>query len=208
MADKSFASALSALRKNRSDAPKNMRKAFAEDPTRFASFSLRDGDLLLDFSKCAVTAKTMRLLERLADAAGLADKRKAMLAGKRINITEDRAVLHTALRNLTGKGIKLAGQDIQTDVNSVLGAMEAFANAIRSGAIPKAATLSSAVETAAKWCTTASLPNPSSIQRRAVSALVIVSMVVKVFDATIKSVVSGFSPFSVSWICAPSTLET
>ena len=134
MADKSFASALSALRKNRADGPKSMRKAFVKDPARFASFSVLDGDLLLDWSKCAVTVKTMGLLERLADAAGLADKRKAMLSGKRINITEDRAVLHTALRNLTGKGIKLAGQDIQADVGAVLDAMEAFANAVRSGA--------------------------------------------------------------------------
>ena len=135
MADKSFASALSALRKNRADAPKSMRKAFAEDPNRFARFSVLDGDLLLDWSKCAVTAKTMTLLEKLADAAGLADKRKAMLSGKRINITEDRAVLHTALRNLEGKGIKLAGQDVQGDVNSVLDAMELFANAVRAATI-------------------------------------------------------------------------
>ncbi len=126
MAAKSVASALTALRKNRADAPKNMRKAFADDPKRFREFSLNDGDLLIDWSKCAVTRKTMALLEKLADAAGLVERRKAMLSGKRINITEDRAVLHTALRNLDGKGIKLAGQDVQRDVKSVLDEMEKF----------------------------------------------------------------------------------
>jgi glucose-6-phosphate isomerase len=133
VAAKSVASALAALRKNRADAPKNMRKAFADDPKRFREFSLNVGDLLVDWSKCAVTEKTMGLLEKLADAAGLGDRRKAMLAGKRINITEDRAVLHTALRNLDGKAIKLAGQDVQRDVRDVLDAMESFANAVRSG---------------------------------------------------------------------------
>lgn len=133
MADKAIASALSALRKDQAKAPKSMRKAFADDPKRFTTFSLSDGDLLLDWSKCPVTSKTMALLEKLADAVGLADKRKAMLSGKRINITEDRAVLHVALRNLSGKGIKLDGQDIQHDVKAVLGAMAAFADAIRSG---------------------------------------------------------------------------
>ena len=134
MAAKSFASALSALRKNRADTPKSMRKAFADDPRRFKEFSLLDGDLLLDWSKCGVTTKTMKLLADLAEAAGFPERRKAMLSGKRINITEDRAVLHTALRSLDGKGLKLAGQDIQRDVRQVLDAMENFANAVRSGA--------------------------------------------------------------------------
>jgi glucose-6-phosphate isomerase len=91
VAAKPIASALAALRKHRADAPRNMRKAFAADPARFREFSALDGDLLLDWSKCAVTER--RWLEKLADAAGLADRRKAMLSGKRINITEDRAVL-------------------------------------------------------------------------------------------------------------------
>ena len=74
--------------------------------------------------------------------------------------------------------------------------------------MPKAATLSSAVETARNDWPTASLPSAASIQRRAVAALVMVSMVVKVFEAMMNSVVAGSSVFSVSWICAPSTLET
>lgn len=133
MAEKSVASVLSSLRKNRADAPASMRKAFADDPGRFARFSASHDDMLLDWSKCAVTDKTMTLLAQLAEAAGLAERRKQMFAGKHINITEDRAVLHTALRNLGGKGIKLDGQDVQADVKSVLDAMAAFANAVRSG---------------------------------------------------------------------------
>jgi hypothetical protein len=74
--------------------------------------------------------------------------------------------------------------------------------------MPKAATLSSAVETAAKWCFTASSPSLSAMKARAVAALVIVSIVVKVFEAMMKSVVSASSGFSVSAICAPSILET
>jgi chaperone required for assembly of F1-ATPase len=74
--------------------------------------------------------------------------------------------------------------------------------------MPNAATLSSAVETAAKCAPTASRPSARSIQVRAVAALVIVSTVVKVFEATMISVVAGSSPFSVSAIWAPSTLET
>ncbi len=72
--------------------------------------------------------------------------------------------------------------------------------------MPKAAVLSAAVDTAANCA--AGLATCAAIQRRTVSALVIVSMVVKVFDATITSVVSEFSPASMSWTCAPSTLET
>ncbi len=110
-----------------------MRQAFAADPQRFEKFSATDGDLLLDWSKCAVDAVTMDLLEKLAKAADLEGRRAAMFAGKKINLTEDRAVLHTALRNLTGKGVTVDGQDVKADVIAVLDAMGAFADAVRSG---------------------------------------------------------------------------
>lgn len=110
-----------------------MRQAFAADPQRFEKFSATDGDLLLDWSKCAVDAVTMDLLEKLAKAADLESRRAAMFAGKKINLTEDRAVLHTALRNLTGKGVTVDGQDVKADVIAVLDAMGAFADAVRSG---------------------------------------------------------------------------
>ena len=128
-----FDKQLAALRAHRAATPMHMREAFAADPDRFKRFSALDGDMLLDWSKCAVDEETMKLLEGLARAADLEPRRAAMFAGKHINITEDRAVLHTALRNLDGKGLHIDGQDVQKDVRSVLDAMSVFADAIRSG---------------------------------------------------------------------------
>ncbi|WP_225248281.1 glucose-6-phosphate isomerase [Mesorhizobium sp. J8] len=121
------------MRDQRAAAKGSMREAFAADPKRFETFSATDGDLLLDWSKCAVDADTMTMLEKLAGAADLAGRRNAMFEGKKINITENRAVLHTALRNLTGKSVIVDGQDTKADVIAVLDAMGAFADAIRSG---------------------------------------------------------------------------
>ncbi|CDX62123.1 glucosephosphate isomerase [Mesorhizobium plurifarium] len=128
-----FDKQLAALRDQRAAAKGSMREAFAADPKRFETFSATDGDLLLDWSKCAVDANTMTMLEKLADAADLAGRRAAMFEGKKINITENRAVLHTALRNLTGESVIVDGQDTKADVIAVLDAMGAFADAIRSG---------------------------------------------------------------------------
>ncbi|NGO52529.1 glucose-6-phosphate isomerase [Allomesorhizobium camelthorni] len=125
---------LAALRDDRAAAPKSMREAFASDPQRFETFSLTEGDLLLDWSKCAVTPATMALLENLAEAAGLAERRQAMFSGDRINITEDRAVLHTALRAGPDAKIVLDGAEIMGGVRAVLDAMEKFSDAVRSGA--------------------------------------------------------------------------
>ncbi|WP_404926081.1 glucose-6-phosphate isomerase [Mesorhizobium sp. ORM16] len=133
MDQSAFQKQLAALRDHRAAAAGDMRQAFAADPQRFKTFSASDGDLLLDWSKCAVDARTMDLLENLADAADLEGRRAAMFAGKKINVTEGRAVLHTALRNLTGKGIVLDGQDVKAEVIAVLDAMGAFADAVRSG---------------------------------------------------------------------------
>ncbi|SDA95048.1 glucose-6-phosphate isomerase [Mesorhizobium qingshengii] len=133
MDQSAFQKQLAALRDHRAAAPASMRQAFAADPQRFEKFSATDGDLLLDWSKCAVDAVTMDLLEKLAKAADLESRRAAMFAGKKINLTEDRAVLHTALRNLTGKGVTVDGQDVKADVIAVLDAMGAFADAVRSG---------------------------------------------------------------------------
>ncbi|CCV03372.1 glucosephosphate isomerase [Mesorhizobium metallidurans STM 2683] len=133
MDQSSFQEQLAALRDHRASASGSMREAFAADPKRFQTFSATDGDLLLDWSKCAVDARTMNLLEKLAGAADLEGRRAAMFEGKKINITEGRAVLHTALRNLSGKGVVLDGQDVKTEVLAVLDAMGAFANAVRSG---------------------------------------------------------------------------
>ncbi|MBZ9731982.1 glucose-6-phosphate isomerase [Mesorhizobium sp. CA18] len=133
MDQSAFDKQVTALREQRAAAKGTMREAFAADPKRFETFSATDGDLLLDWSKCAVDANTMTMLEKLAAAADLAGRRAAMFEGEKINITENRAVLHTALRNLTGKSVIVDGQDTKADVIAVLDAMGAFADAIRSG---------------------------------------------------------------------------
>ncbi|TGQ56829.1 glucose-6-phosphate isomerase [Mesorhizobium sp. M1C.F.Ca.ET.193.01.1.1] len=133
MDQSAFDKQVTVLREQRAAAKGTMREAFAADPKRFERFSATDGDLLLDWSKCAVDAGTMATLEKLAGAADLEGRRAAMFEGKKINITENRAVLHTALRNLTGKSVVVDGQDTKADVIAVLDAMGAFADAIRSG---------------------------------------------------------------------------
>jgi glucose-6-phosphate isomerase len=129
----SFKAALAALRDHRAKAPSDMRKAFADDPGRFAAFSLTDGDLLLDWSKCAVDAEAMTLLANLAEAANLEARRAAMFSGEKINITEHRAVLHTALRDPAGVSVLVDGIDVVPEVHSVLDAMSRFSDKIRSG---------------------------------------------------------------------------
>jgi glucose-6-phosphate isomerase len=113
----------------------HLRELFAADNKRFASFSARLDDLLLDYSKTAVTSETIELLVALAEAADVEAKRDAMFAGEAINTTEGRAVLHTALRNHSGRPVKADGVDVMPEVNAVLERMSAFADGIRSGAI-------------------------------------------------------------------------
>ena len=112
-----------------------LRSAFARDGERFTSFSAKTGDLLLDFSKCAVNARTMKLLAELARAADVTGKREQMFAGEKINTTEDRAVLHTALRNRPNAPVFVDGKDVMPDVNAVLDAMGHFARDVRAGKI-------------------------------------------------------------------------
>ncbi|QND51368.1 glucose-6-phosphate isomerase [Phyllobacterium sp. 628] len=119
----------------KSGAPKNMRAAFAEDPKRFSRYSLSLDDLLLDWSKCLVNDETLTLLTDLAKVAHVEERRDAMFAGEPINTTEGRSVLHIALRNRSGKPIKVDGVDVMPEVNDVLKRMGAFADGIRSGAI-------------------------------------------------------------------------
>ena len=106
-----FEAASSALARHRLDnGGVDLRAAFAADPQRFDRFSASLDDLLLDYSKCAVTDRTLELLLELARAAGVEARRDAMLAGERINSTENRAVLHTALRNRSGTPVLVDGQ--------------------------------------------------------------------------------------------------
>ena len=133
MTQSPLAKEIDALRRHHAEAPVDIRSAFASDPARFAAFSLGLGDLLLDWSKTAVTAETMDLLRRLALAAEIEGRRAAMFSGEKINVTEGRAVLHTVLRDASSDSVVLDGADVIKDVQAVLAAMEGFADAVRSG---------------------------------------------------------------------------
>ena len=110
-----------------------MRDLFAADLQRFERFSLTFNDILFDFSKNRITEKTLSLLEQLAEECKLSAKIEAMFRGARINVTENRAVLHIALRNRSNRPILLDGDDVMPDVNRVLGMMRRFTEAVRSG---------------------------------------------------------------------------
>jgi glucose-6-phosphate isomerase len=106
---------------------------FDADPGRAEDFSVRAGDLLLDWSKTNLDAKGRNLLLNLLEAAGVAERREAMFGGQPINETEGRAVLHTALRNLDGGPVRVDGADVMPGVLDTLRRMEAFAEAVREG---------------------------------------------------------------------------
>jgi glucose-6-phosphate isomerase len=114
-------------------ASKHMRDLFAADPRRFDRYSLRFEDILLDFSKNRVTDQTLPLLRKLAVAADLKGWTEKMFTGARINSTEDRAVLHIALRNRSNQPILVDGKDVMPEINAVLKHMREFSEAVRSG---------------------------------------------------------------------------
>ncbi len=115
-------------------APVHMRDLFRDDPRRFDKFHRRFGDVLLDFSKNRITEKTFSLLIDLARQADVPGWREKMFSGAKINTTEDRAVLHVALRNRSNKPILVDGQDVMPEVNAVLAHMRTFSEAVRGGA--------------------------------------------------------------------------
>ena len=102
---------------------RSLRDLFAADPERFAKLSLRFEDLLLDYSKHRVDARTMGLLFDLARHADVENWRAMMFEGAKINHTEHRAVLHVALRNRGNRPILVDGRDVMPDVNDVLARM-------------------------------------------------------------------------------------
>ena len=112
----------------------HMRDLFAEDPGRFERFSVRVGDMLLDYSKNRVTAETMDRLVALAREAGVEQWRDRMFSGDKINETEGRAVLHVALRNAPDTPILVDGEDVMPGVARVLAQMRKFTDAVRDGA--------------------------------------------------------------------------
>uniref|UniRef100_A0A8C2CIU9 Glucose-6-phosphate isomerase n=2 Tax=Cyprinus carpio TaxID=7962 RepID=A0A8C2CIU9_CYPCA len=115
----------------------NMRQMFDAEPDRFNKFSLQmttdDGDILLDYSKNLIDEEVMRMLFEMARSVGVEAAREKMFAGEKMNFTEGRAVLHTALRNRSNTPIMVDGKDVMPDVNGVLEQMKGFCHKVRSG---------------------------------------------------------------------------
>ncbi len=114
-------------------APAHLRELFATDPGRAERYLLTAGDLRIDCSKHLIDDGVMAALLAVAQAAGVSARRDAMFAGEQINSTEQRAVLHTALRAPAGERILVDGRDVVPDVHAVLGRMAGFARQVRSG---------------------------------------------------------------------------
>ncbi|MCV7053750.1 glucose-6-phosphate isomerase [Mycolicibacterium gilvum] len=111
----------------------DLRQLFDQDAARGSQFAVTVGDLYIDYSKHRVTAETLNLLVDVAHAAGLETKRDAMFSGEHINTSEDRAVLHTALRLPRDAALTVDGQDVVADVHEVLDRMGDFTDRLRSG---------------------------------------------------------------------------
>ncbi|OON61092.1 glucose-6-phosphate isomerase [Massilia sp. KIM] len=111
----------------------HMRDLFAADPQRFERMSVEAAGLFLDYSKNRVDGRTLELLVQLAKERGVEQRREAMFAGERINNTENRAVLHTALRAPRDAKLVVDGQDVPADVHAVLDRIRVFSDAVRGG---------------------------------------------------------------------------
>ncbi len=111
----------------------HMRDLFEANPDRYKDFHIQLDDILLDYSKNRITEETRQLLINLAKESGVEEWREKMFAGEHINVTEDRAVLHVALRNRCNKPMLVDGVDVMPDVNRVLDKMEIFSDSVRSG---------------------------------------------------------------------------
>lgn len=111
----------------------HMRDLFAANPNRFNDFHIKLDDILLDYSKNRMTEETRALLINLAKESGVEEWRNKMFAGEHINVTEDRAVLHVALRNRSNTPMLVDGKDVMSDVNRVLEKIDLFSESVRSG---------------------------------------------------------------------------
>ncbi|MBS1747307.1 MAG: glucose-6-phosphate isomerase [Bacteroidetes bacterium] len=123
------------LKKHQNDEMGNitMKRLFNEDADRFKKFSITFGDILFDYSKNIITQKTMHLLLQLADDCKVKDAIEKMFSGDKINETENRSVLHTALRNFSGEPVLSDGKDVMPDVQRVLNQMKTFCHKVHSG---------------------------------------------------------------------------
>ena len=110
-----------------------MKEMFGHDENRFSKFSIQHNDILFDYSKNIINEQTISLLVKLAEECKLKDAIEAMLNGEKINETENRAVLHTALRNFSGNPVVTDGKDVMPDVKKVLNQMKDFCQKIHSG---------------------------------------------------------------------------
>lgn len=115
-------------------AQKHLKSLFEEDSDRHRKFSIRFGDIMLDYSKNRITTRTRAYLVQLAQESGLADAIEQMFNGEKINATEGRSVLHVALRNRSNSPVMVDGADVMPDVNEVLAKMKDFSGKVRSGA--------------------------------------------------------------------------
>ncbi|CAL9288176.1 glucose-6-phosphate isomerase [Streptomyces sp. SudanB182_2057] len=122
-----------ALADHRAQGRPHLRELFAADPGRAERYVVRVGDLYIDYSKHLITDETLALLQELAAATGVFALRDAMFRGERINVTEDRAVLHTALRAPRDAVIEVDGENVVPKVHAVLDRMADFADRVRSG---------------------------------------------------------------------------
>jgi len=123
-----------ALQRHHTDAVHlSMRDLFAADPQRYRRYSLQLNDLLVDYSKNRITDETLKLLFDLARQAHLGERIEAMFSGEKINNTEQRAVLHTALRNRSNRPVLVDGEDVMPRINRVLERMRVFCEEIRNG---------------------------------------------------------------------------
>jgi glucose-6-phosphate isomerase len=113
--------------------PTNLKELFTNDPARFENMHVRQGDVLFDYSKNIVNGRTLELLQQLAGECRLPEAIEAMFTGDTINATENRSVLHTALRNFSKTPVYSEGKDVMPEVNKVLKKMKAFCEAIHSG---------------------------------------------------------------------------
>ena len=111
----------------------HLRTLFADDPLRGERMTAEGAGLFLDYSKNLVTDETMKLLAQLTEESGLTDRIEAMFRGEKINVTENRAVLHVALRAPRGASVVVDGRNVVPDVHEVLDKMAAFADRVRSG---------------------------------------------------------------------------
>jgi len=112
---------------------KHMKELFANDPNRFQKYSLKFEDILVDFSKNLVDDEVREALVELSGECGLKEAVESMFSGKKINVTEDRAVLHVALRNRSNTPIIVDDEDVMPEVNAVLAQMKEFSEKVISG---------------------------------------------------------------------------